>query len=404
MKTLKLSIDKNKKYVVACSFGPDSMALLFAAIQENLNIVVAHVNYRKREASVFEQKSLMEYCESNGIKCYVLDLLKAKPTGNFQDWARRQRYEFFKKVCDEVSANAVLVAHQEDDVIETYLMQKNKKIFVKNPGISRENIIFGVKIIRPLLAYSKKYLKAFDDENGIPYSVDESNLTDHYERNRIRHSVVEKLSEEERKRILEEIRESQSNVSVEQNSFTKDEFLGLSYEQIIVFLDGFMTKVNEHRDLSKKFVDEIKKAFMAKTNHFVDITASVRLELDYGEVCVVNLQKLKSYYFAFAKTLDNELFAVDFSSGLSDRGVKEKYESYIIRNCSKTDELIIRNYSKKCGRLFIDWKMPLFLREVWPGIFSKDGKLLYVPRYRKTFTDEHSSKLVFKTEYFTQFD
>ena len=98
MVRINLSLDKTKKYVVACSFGPDSMALLDAAIKENLNIVVAHVNYRKREAAQTEQKELVSYCENRNIPIYVLDLINQKPVGNFQSWARKKRYEFFKMV------------------------------------------------------------------------------------------------------------------------------------------------------------------------------------------------------------------------------------------------------------------------------------------------------------------
>ena len=91
MERIKLSLDKNKKYVVACSFGPDSMALLDLALKEKLNIVVAHVNYRKREASQAEQDNLQAFCNLHKIKLYVLDLINEKPIGNFQDWARKKK-------------------------------------------------------------------------------------------------------------------------------------------------------------------------------------------------------------------------------------------------------------------------------------------------------------------------
>ena len=129
MKEIKLNLDKSNKYVVACSFGPDSMALLDAAIKEKLDIVVAHVNYRKREEALFEQQALEKYCQDRNIKIYVLDLLGEKHTGNFQEWAREKRYQFFSEVVLKEDAYAVLVAHQEDDLIETYLMQKTRGNF-----------------------------------------------------------------------------------------------------------------------------------------------------------------------------------------------------------------------------------------------------------------------------------
>ena len=131
MKEISLNLDASKKYVVACSFGPDSMALLDVAIKEKLSVVVAHVNYRKRDVAEIEQRDLTKYCEERNIKLVVLDLLGQKAEGNFQEWARKKRYEFFKDVAQKEKADAVLVAHNEDDVIETYLMQKKRGNFVK---------------------------------------------------------------------------------------------------------------------------------------------------------------------------------------------------------------------------------------------------------------------------------
>ena len=52
------SLSKKAKYIVACSYGPDSMALLNMLIEEKYNVVVAHVNYHKRDVSNFEEESL----------------------------------------------------------------------------------------------------------------------------------------------------------------------------------------------------------------------------------------------------------------------------------------------------------------------------------------------------------
>jgi len=403
MERIKLNLDKSKKYVIACSFGPDSMALLSAALNEKLNVVVAHVNYRKRDAAVIEQASLEKYCEAHDIKIYVLDLLHKKATGNFQDWARKQRYEFFKKVAEKESAEAVLVAHQQDDVIETYLMQKKRGNFVKNYGISGENEIFGVKIIRPLLSYSKLELKDYDDIHGVPYSIDESNLSNDYERNKIRHTIVEKMSLEERKALVGEIQNKKNKSFTIKSSFTKDEFLGLDYEEIVQLISFYMEKVNEHKDISLKYVNEIKKAFVTKTNLQINITESLMLELDYGEVVFVNKKRLNEYTHLVKSKLETEIFDIDFSGGAEDRGIENLDDEFIVKNCSKNDKLIIKDYSSSIRRLFIDWKMPLYLREVWPGIYDKNGKLLYVPRYRKVFKDEHKSKFKIKIDYFTSF-
>ena len=403
MEEIKLNLGSSKKYVIACSFGPDSMALLDAAIKEKLNVVVAHVNYRKREAAIHEQEQLTAYCKDRGIKLRVLDLLGQKPEGNFQDWARKKRYEFFKEVKDQENADSVLVAHNEDDVIETYLMQKKRGNFVKNLGISYKNTIFGAEIVRPLLNYPKAFLEQYDVENKVPYSIDESNLRDEYTRNKIRHSIVQKMTSEEREAVIAEIRNAPAINVAFKTRLTKDEFLGLPYNHAVMLLDYWMGKVLEHRNLSEKFINQIKNSFKTRSTQRIKLTKSVWLELDYNDVLITNASKLKPYSFKAQNVFKNDWLDIDFSNGAEDRGISNLPSSFLIKNCEKKDKCIIKDYSSEIRRLFIDWKMPLFLREIWPGIYTQDKELLYVPRYRKEFVENHKSKFKINTDYFLEF-
>ena len=43
--------DKKRKYLIACSGGPDSMALLDMYYQKGCYVEVAHVNYHKRDTA-----------------------------------------------------------------------------------------------------------------------------------------------------------------------------------------------------------------------------------------------------------------------------------------------------------------------------------------------------------------
>ena len=403
MQKINLELDLTKKYVIACSFGPDSMALLNLAYNLGAKIVVAHVNYHKRDVSTDEQQALQKYCDERNIKLYVLDLLGKKHTGNFQNWAREMRYKFFKEVLEKEDAEAVLVAHQQDDVIETYLMQKNRGNFVKNAGISGEIELFGVKIVRPLLKYSKADLECYDKENNVPYSIDESNLKSEYTRNKIRHEIVEKLTSEEREKILDQIKTIKPDSVRISSKYQKDEFLSLSDAEIVQLIDYFMNKLSEHRDISFALVSEIKKAIKAKINWMFEITPSLLLECDYGEVVFVNKRRLQEYRYEFNNKFSNEILTIDFSKGAEDRGIANLGEKLIVQNIGKEKVIQIGGYKKKANRVFIDWKVPLYLREVWPGIYDKSSRLLYVPRYRKNFVDNHKSIFKINTDFFTNF-
>ena len=68
-----LNLDKNKKYLLACSYGPDSMALFSMLLKEVYKFEVAHVNYHFRKESDQEEKELREYCSKYNINIHLLD-------------------------------------------------------------------------------------------------------------------------------------------------------------------------------------------------------------------------------------------------------------------------------------------------------------------------------------------
>ena len=399
------SLSKKAKYIVACSYGPDSMALLNMLIEKKYNVVVAHVNYHKRDASNFEEESLRKFCANKNIEIEVLDTTNLVCDKNFQEWARDIRYEFFKKVADKYNAQAVLVAHQQDDLIETFLMQKDRGGIVKYWGIAEETTIKGVKIIRPLLDYSKQDLLDYDVQNNVPYSIDESNLKDDYLRNQIRHTIVEKLSKEDRQIIISQIQDLNTKTTRGfKTTWKVDEFLKLSYEDIVFSISSFLDKYDLHKDLSKSFVDEIKKAISSK-KAFVEIVLvnNVVLTKDYENVLLLNKFEFSKYCFEIQPStlLDNELFTIYFDKNNLDRNVSLDDFPLTIKPVKKNETIKVSNYEVEVRRLFIDWKLPHYLRDKWPGIYNKDGKLIYIPRYREEFVDNHSSKFVIK---FVKFD
>ena len=395
-----ISLEKNKKYVVACSYGPDSMALLDMLLKEKYDVVVAHVNYHKRDVSDFEKESLRKYCRKHSVPIEVLDTKDLKCEGNFQNWAREIRYSFFRDVAEKHNCFAVLIAHQQDDLIETYLIQKQRGGYVKNPGIAEKTCIFDVQVIRPLLSYSKAELLAYDDENNVPYSIDTSNLTNDYTRNKIRHDIVEKMNVEERQKILEEIK-SQSTI---EQDFTKiysvNDFLSKSNKEITLIISEFIHSYDEHIDLSDNFINEIRKAIQSKKSYLeIKLVDSLVLTREQGLIVLLNKDETTSYEYVVndkKNVIDDDLFFIDFSSGAEDRNVSESDYPLTIKPVGKNDKYIIKDYVKEVRRLFIDWKVPHYLRDCWPGIYSREGKLIYIPRYREEFVDNHKSKFVIK--------
>ncbi|MBR2990837.1 MAG: tRNA lysidine(34) synthetase TilS [Solobacterium sp.] len=198
-------------WLAAVSGGPDSMALLGMCISAGIHVAAAHVNYHHRPQAEQEEAWVREYCAEHGIVCHVRNEA-FHSTGNFEADARKWRYEFFVSLVREYGYAGVLVAHQEDDLIETYLMQEEKGIIPAYYGLQEAMMYGGVQVRRPLLDHTKQGLQDYCERNGIRYWLDETNASDLYTRNRIRHETVEPMDAFMRRMIRREIDEKNARL------------------------------------------------------------------------------------------------------------------------------------------------------------------------------------------------
>jgi tRNA(Ile)-lysidine synthetase-like protein len=130
-------LSKNKLYILAVSGGPDSMFLLDKMCLEGHNLVVAHVNYKKRENSDYDEKLVRNYCQEYSLPCEVYQIKGSeyKSISNFQDKARKIRYDFFKELAYKHRTKYIVAAHHLDDHLETYLLQKQRNSLVDYWGL-----------------------------------------------------------------------------------------------------------------------------------------------------------------------------------------------------------------------------------------------------------------------------
>jgi tRNA(Ile)-lysidine synthase len=177
-----------KRYIAAISGGPDSMALL-NKFRDKIS-VVCHVNYNKRDTADRDMKIVQDYCKKHHITCEVLKCDKQTyskyelASTNFQTVARLIRYDFFLKIAKQNKIFDLLVAHNMNDFMETAFMQRKKNSRALFYGIKKDNIYQGVlKIHRPLIKVLKSKLESYCVKNNVNYGIDESNMTNVYQRN-----------------------------------------------------------------------------------------------------------------------------------------------------------------------------------------------------------------------------
>jgi len=399
-----LNLDPSKKYLLACSFGPDSMALFFLLQKEGFLFDVAHVNYHLREESNFEEESLRQFCAINSINIYVKSNEEIF-NNNIEENCRELRYCFFKNLCDKNNYDGVLVAHHQDDVIETYILQNKRQILPKCYGIAEFSYIFGVKVIRPLLNYTKMDLLNICKENKIPFAIDKTNLKDTFERNKIRHEIIENLTPEKRNQYLKEILGKNkclqdATISIENlQPIINEEFLNLCNVKLAMYFTKLARQVEPDFELSLKAVLELKKILKSdKPNVVFPIAKGVTFHKEYDKFFFSRQQKDDDYIYIVDKPckLDTPYFSLDFTGDTSNRHVSLDDYPLIIRNAKPNDKIQIKDYYCSARRLFIDWKMPLSFRKRWPIIISNKSYILYIPRYQKDFVGNESVNFVVK--------
>ena len=388
-----LNLDKNKKYLLACSFGPDSMALFDMLIKEKYDFAVVHVNYHLRDESNFEQTSLNNYCKKLGIPFYVKEV-NQKIVSNIEAKCRCIRYSFFSNICSSERFDAVLVAHNEDDLIETYLLQKQRKNLVDYYGIAQKTIINNVIVLRPLLSFSKQELLDYCDTNKVPYSIDKTNLLPVYQRNKIRLNVLSKMNNKDRLKILNDIKIKNAELSSLKDKVRNidnkvSNIKALNNTELAYYLNYLINGEKYLFPLTHNNIIEVRKLLESdKPNIQLFLNKNkYKIIKEYDSIRFSKNDSINGYEFLMVEPslMDNEFFFADFTSDTSNRNISLCDYPLTIRTYKKGDKYQIKDYEVLVRRLFIDWKVPVSVRYRWPLIINCSGKIIYIPRYRKDF-------------------
>jgi tRNA(Ile)-lysidine synthase len=270
---------KKKLYIVAVSGGPDSMFLLERMRLLNYTFVVCHVNYKKRDDSDYDESVVFDYCKKFNIKFFLYCPSYLENKENFQSSARNERYKFFFQIADEFSVNGIVIAHNFEDLLETYVMQRERKSLVDYWGLKSVTTRSKYIIFRPILNFTKKEILSYLEKNGIKYAIDKSNYSLIYRRNVVRKDIF-LLSDSNKENIYNEINKRNLDLKIIISEFQRksnllvnfnllklnDEWLKSSFEiQIrIIFLWVNSFSKNEFIQRKKNILMEIRKQLLSK--------------------------------------------------------------------------------------------------------------------------------------------
>lgn len=387
--------NKDKLYLIALSGGPDSMALLDMLYQKKYSLVVCFVNYHHRNNVEEEQEMVVNYVKKLNYKLEIKNCFYQEKDGNFENWARIERYIFFKEMVNKYHADGCFVGHHQDDLIETYLLQKQRG-YVSYYGLKHINNIKDVKIIRPLLDYKKIDLLNYCKNNNIPFSIDYTNDDINLKRNYLRKNFINNLNDNDRKDIL--IKIDLENQKIEQinqkidtfidgNEINLDNINELNEEEFSRLIFKFVNNYIE-LELSINRLKEIKNQLKKNGNVIIDLNDEYKLIKEYNKLSIIN--NLKYHYLIKVEKptiIENELIYFDLLTNPNKFYIKKDSYPLTITIVDKNKKIKIGKIHKNINRLLIDEKIPYLKRLYWPMIVNNKNEIIFIPR--KDFDEDN---------------
>ena len=198
----------NARYLVALSGGADSVSLLLTMKSLGIEVDAVHCNFHLRgNESVRDENFCIGLCREMGVKLHLthFDTLEYARLHkkSIEMAARDLRYAYFENLRKDIGAEAVCVAHHQDDSVETVLIN-----LLRGTGINGLKGIVPMNghIVRPLLCVCRKEITEYLKAKGQAFVTDSTNLVDDVVRNKIRLDVLpllEKINPSVRKSIFE---------------------------------------------------------------------------------------------------------------------------------------------------------------------------------------------------------
>lgn len=178
---------------VAVSGGADSMALLrlahawATARMPSEDIIAFTFDHGLREASSREARQVAEWCAALGVRHRTLIWEGAKPRQGIQAAAREARYAALGAACLEMGAPSLLLGHQLEDQAETFLLRLGRGSGVYGlSAMTGQREWNGIRLLRPLLSFSRQRLQATLIDLNQPWLEDPSNADQRFARVRVR--------------------------------------------------------------------------------------------------------------------------------------------------------------------------------------------------------------------------
>lgn len=380
------------RLLLAFSGGEDSlflMALLAAAAPDRS--VALYVNHGIRERKELEREEELNACNASalGIPLVVRRIpsgevrhLASEKDAGLEAAARELRYSILRSYAEENGFDHILTAHHLDDQAETVIMRMMSSSPVYSlSGILREDGM----VFRPLLSVSKETIRESVRVLGLEVSEDSTNSDTGYLRNRIRHTILPYISENE-KRILSRIAENCGEIRNRADILSGGDGYFLEYDR-----KEFLSIDMLSRDLTV-FDAAQRLGVPGRFSRRLVSAISEKAEKGYGRILLpsFSVYVLKDRIRIYPG-LDRFVALWDWNDltlGRIRLSVREEDEKtllidpaslcppVIVRTADEGDRICLRDGERKVSELEKDWRIPYsVVLEDRNGIVAVFGRL-----------------------------
>ena len=369
-------ISSGDTVVCAVSGGADSMALLWALYllkeEWNLNLSAAHFNHHLRgEESDRDEAFVREFCAGYGIPLHVGRAHVVSGSKGLEAAARDARYGFLQTLTGKIAT-----AHTADDNAETVLMHLVRGTGLKGLGgiaPSRGNLI------RPMLNVTRNDVEAFLEEYAVPHIDDSSNATDAFLRNRLRHSVMP-LLKEENPRIAENLSAMALRLRLDEEALVElahvdgppqvDTLRTMSPAVRTRALESFLKEsgVREPEAAHIRLLESL--VFSENPSARANFPGNITIGRNYGNLEVVAVSSMPNLHYTCSSATEiintPDIFTV------------VPVGNIYTRSRISGDTIRLLGGTKSIKKLFIDRKIPVVKRDCIP-ILCDDAGIIGIP-------------------------
>ncbi len=381
-------IGSGERVLVAVSGGPDSTALLVAALECGHELVAAHYDHALQPSAQAASEHVAEVCRHLGVELIAERRSSPLSRGSVQAAARKLRYQFLERARIASGADIVALGHTADDVVEGVILHMLRGCGIAGlRGMPASRGVF----VRPLLSAWRQDVLDFLERHAMVALEDPANINPAYARVRVRHEILPALEQArpgikrrfyaaaQRAAALQASIEEQAGGILDAGTLSRSAVVGVPEPVAAELMRQLYSRAGgADPSLSRAHIESmLRLALPGRGGRGVDLPGNLRLRI-VGETMEIVGQETPTSSLLGARPR----LRIVACPGCDDRHAAHLKTDLNLRVGFRTPGLTMRprggRGTRKLQDIFVDARVPREDRDRWPLVFAGD-RLAWVP-------------------------